>query len=101
MLISGLWDGQGKANIPFSDFHAVVRREAWDGALTTDYLQMPQIVIENRNIVLTVNVSINWSECPYSKVGNTGRKHRDMYAYMEVRVLLLSFKMHPLESYHA
>jgi hypothetical protein len=24
-----------------------------------------------------------------------------MYAYMEVRVLLLSFKMHPLESYHA
>ena len=63
--------------------------------------KMPQIVIENRNIVLTVNVSINWSECPYSKVGNTGRKHRDMYAYMEVRVLLLSFKMHPLESYHA
>ena len=33
------------------------------------------IFIENRNILLTVNVSINWGECPYSKVGNTGRKH--------------------------
>ena len=32
----------------------------------------PQIVIESRNILLTVNVSINWGACPYSKVGNTG-----------------------------
>ena len=39
----------------------------------------PQIVIENRNILLTVNVSINWDECSYSKVGNTAPKHSCLY----------------------
>jgi hypothetical protein len=51
----------------------------WHGALTTDYLpdnNRSHIVIKNRYILLTVNVSINWSECPHSKVGNTVRKHR-------------------------
>jgi len=40
----------------------------------------PHFVIENRNILLTVNVSINWGECAYSKVGNTTPKHsRELY----------------------
>jgi len=43
----------------------------------------PQIVIENRNILLTVNISINWGEscCPYSKVGNTAPKHTDNFTF--------------------
>jgi hypothetical protein len=40
----------------------------------------PQIVNKNRNILLTVNVSSNWGECSYSKVGNTSPKHsRELY----------------------
>ena len=59
-----------KIKIWFSVFH-----EAWHGALSSCkvhglFTKKSQIVIENQN-----NVSINWSECAYSKVGNTSPNH--------------------------
>ena len=64
------------------------------------------IFMENRNILLIVNVSINWGERPYSKVGNTGNTGRKHSQELYVSVFIWdntnsqSGAVHPSSSIH-